>query len=174
MEEVRIYHVPWGGRAWWAFLLMWAFFGLFVWLFTEEPHWRGDVMMWFGLIVFGVMGMFFPVVALWERLARRPAVTVMSDRVVCYSLWKKHEYRFDEVYRFELYEMDLGRAKQRFVNVNFLKHVEERRMKDASKMGHAMRRFNMRLAGAQESIGAEGLTMKPQALCDLLNGRLKK
>ena len=70
--------------------------------------------------------------------------------------------------------MDLGRAKQRVVNVNFLKQVEEHRIKDASKMGRSVRRFNMRLAGAQESIGAEGLTMKPQALCDLLNSRLKK
>ena len=92
MEEVRIYHVPLGGRAWWAFLIAWAFFGLFVWLFVEEPHLKGDVMMWFGLIVFGVMGLFFP--------------------------------------------------------------------------------FNTRLASAQESIEAEGLTMKPQAICDLLNRRV--
>ena len=157
MEEVRIYHVPWGSRAWWAFLIVWAFVGLFVWLFMEEPHLRDDVMMWFGLIVFGVMGMFFPVVALWERLARCPAITVMSDGVICYSLWKKHEYRFDDVYSFELYEMDLGRAKHRFVNVNFLKQVKERRMKDASKMGREVRRFNMRLAGAQENMGLRGL-----------------
>ena len=154
-------------------MLAWAFIGLFVWLFTEEPHLRNDVMMWFGLIVFGAMGMFFPVVALWERLSRRPAVTIMADRVLCCSLWKTWEYRFEQVRSFELFEMDLGRTKQRFVNVNLRKQEEEHRMKEASKVGRAVRRFNMRTAGAQESIGAEGLTMKPQELCDLLNSRLK-
>lgn len=173
MKEVRIYHTPWGGRAWWAFLIMLVFFGLFVWMFTVNPSARGDVILWLCLIFFGVMGLFFPALALWERLSRRPGVTVMTDRVVCYAFWKKHEYRFDEVESFELYEMNLGTAKQRFVNVHFLKQEEKRRMKDASKAGRTVRRFNIGLVGAQESIGAEALTMKPQALCDLLNERLK-
>ena len=173
MKEVRIYHTPWGGRAWWAFLIMLVFFGLFVWMFTVNPSARGDERLWIGLIGTGVMGLFFPAVALWERLSRRPAVVVMTDRVVCHAFWKKHEYRFDEVKGFELHEMNMGTAKQRFVNVHFLKQEEERRMKDASKTGRAVRRFNIGLVGAQESIGAEALTMKPQALCDLLNERLK-
>ena len=110
MDEVRIYHTPWGGKAWWAILVMLVLFGVFVWLLTDNPSVSNPGEMWFCMIATGVMGLFFPLVALWERLARRPAVTVLPDRIICHALWKTHIYRFDEVERFGYYKMDLGRT----------------------------------------------------------------
>ena len=174
MKEVRIYHTPWGGKAGWALLVMLVFFGLFVWLLADDPSARRDVVLWLCMIFSGIMALFFPIVALWERLSRRPAVTVLPDRVICHALWKTHEYRFDEVESFELYEMNMGRTNQEFVTIHFHNQVSERKMKESSKMARAVRRFNARLSGAQESIGASALTMKPQSLCDLLNQKLKE
>ena len=150
-------------------MIMLVFFGVSVWMSIVYPSAREGVELWLALVGCGAMGLFFPVVALWERLSHRPAITVMADRVVCCSLWKKHECLFDEVKSFRLCEM----GSQRFVNVNLRKEGEEHRMKDASKFGRTVRRLNMGLAGAEENIAAEGLTMKPQELCDLLNSRLK-
>lgn len=174
MDEVRIYHTPWGGKAWWAVLVMLVFFGVFVWILADVPSVRKPVIIWFCLISTGIMGLFFPLVALWERLARCPAVTVLQDRIICHALWKTHEYRFDEVERFGYYKMNLGRTSQEFVTIHFCKQVSERKLQEASKMARTIRRFNTRLSGSQESIGASALTMRPQALCDLLNQKLKE
>ena len=169
MNEVRIYHTPWGGRIWWAILVSLGFMGLFMWLIIDDTALRGDWRCWFGLIFFGIMALFFPLVALWERLLRRPAVVVMADKVVCTALWRQSEYRFDEVKRFQLTTM----SGQEFIAVHFDNQEEQRRLQDASKRGRAVRRLNIGMVGAQESIAASGLTMKPQELCDLLNSKLK-
>ena len=168
MNEVRIYHTPWGGRIWWAILVSLGFVGLFVWLIVDDPALRGDWRFWFALIFFGLMTLFFPLVALWERLLGRPAVVVMADKVVCTALWRRSEYRFDEVKRFKLTQM----SGQEFIAVHFDKQEEQRRLQDASKMGRAVRRLNIGMVGVQESIAASGLTMKPRELCNLLNRRV--
>lgn len=168
MNEVRIYHTPWGGRIWWAVLLSLGFVGLFVWLVIEDPALRGDWLFWLGLIFFGIMALFFPLVALWERLLGRPAVVVMADKVVCTTLCRRSEYRFDEVKEFKMTQM----SGQEFIAVHFDNQEEQRRLQDASKMGRTVRRLNIGMLGAQESIAASGLTMKPQELCDLLNRRV--
>ena len=174
MDEVRIYHTPWGGKAWWAILVMLVLFGVFVWVLVDAPIVSNPGVLWFCLIATGIMGLFFPFVALWERLTRRPAVTVLQDRIICHALWKTHIYRFDEVERFRYYKMDLCRTSQEFVTIHLYKQVSERKLQEASRLARAIRRFNTRLSGSQESIGASALTMKPQALCDLLNQRLKE
>jgi hypothetical protein len=174
MDEVRIYHTPLGGKAWWATLVMLVLFGVFVWVLTDDSIVSNLGVIWFCLIATGVMGLFFPLVALWERLAQRPAVTVLKDRIICHALWKTHIYRFADVEGFRYYKMDLGRTSQEFVTIHFYKQVSERKLQDASKFARAIRQFNTRLSGSQESIGASALTMKPQALCDLLNQRLKE
>ena len=168
MKEVRIYHTPWGGKIWWAILVSLGFVGLFVWLIVDDPTLGEDWRFWFGLISFGIMAFFFPLVVWWERLSGRPAVVVMADKVVFTALWRRSEYRFDEVKRFELTQM----SGQEFISVHFDKQEEQRRLQDASKTGRAVRRLNIGMVGAQENIATSGLTMKPQELCDLLNWRL--
>ena len=93
-NEVRIYHTPWGGKIWWAILVLLGFVGLFVWLIVDDPTLGEDWRFWFGLISFGIVALFFPLVALWERLSGRSAVVVMADKVVCTALWWRSEYRF--------------------------------------------------------------------------------
>ena len=126
-------------------------FGVFVWLLTDNPSVSNPGVMWFCMIATGVMGLFFPLVALWKRLAQRPAVTVLKDRIICYALWKTHIYRFDEVERFRYYKMDLGRTSQEFVTIHLYKQVSERKLQEASRLARAIRRFNTRLSGSQES-----------------------
>ena len=174
MDKVRIYHTPWGGKAWWAILVMLVLFGVFVWFLTDDPIVSNPGVIWFCLIATGVMGLFFPLVALWERLAQRPAVTVLKDKIICHAFWKTYEYRFDEVERFRYYKINLGWTSQEFVTIHLYKQLSEPKLQEASKMVRAIKRFNTRLSGSQESIGASALTMKPHALCDLLNQRLKE
>jgi hypothetical protein len=47
-------------------------------------------------------------------------------------------------------------------------------MNDASSAGRTIRKMNERIAGIQESLPADDLTIKPQQLCDLLNMKLTK
>ena len=168
MEDVRLYHAPWGGKAWWAILVSLGFVWLFAWLIIDDPALRGDWRFWFGMIFFGVLGLFFPLLALWERLSRRPAIVIMADKVVCTALWRQNEYRFDEVKKFKLVKL----CGQELIAVHLNKQEEHRRLQDVSKTGRSARRLNIGLTGAQENIAASALTMKPQALCDLLNERL--
>ena len=168
MDEVRIYHTPWGGKAWWAILMSLVFMGLFAWLIIDDPAMREDWRFWFSMIFFGILGLFFPLLALWERLSGRPAIVVRADGVVCTALWRRSEYRFNEVKRFKLTRM----SGQVFIAVHFDRQEEQRRLEDASKAGRIVRRLNIGMTGAQENIAASGLTMKPQELCDLLNQRL--
>ena len=172
MEDVRIYHTPWGGKAWWAILLLMLMCCGLLWMVADNPD--QPLVIWLCIILMAAMVLFFPVIALWERWAKCPPVTVMTDRVVCESPWKRWEYRFEDVKRFELYEMGLGRGAKHefFINVHFHKRVSDRKMNEASRVGRKVRRFNTRLTGTQENIAASALTMKPQALCDLLNERL--
>ena len=48
------------------------------------------------------------------------------------------------------------------------------KMNEASSAGRTIRKLNERIAGVQESLPADGLNIKPQELCDLLNMRLTK
>ena len=145
-----------------------GFVGLFAWLIIGDPALRGNWIFWFGMIFFGVLGLFFPLLALWERLSGRPAIVVMVDKVVCTSLWRRSEYRFDEVKKFKLVEL----CGQELIAVHLNKREEHRRLQGTSRTERSARRLNIGLTGAQENIAASALTMKPQALCDLLNERL--
>ncbi len=167
-NEGRIYHTAWGGNAWWAILVSLGFVGLFAWLIIGDPALRGNWIFWFGMIFFGVLGLFFPLLALWERLSGRPAIVVMVDKVVCTSLWRRSKYRFDEVKKFKLVEL----CGQELIAVHLNKREERRRLQGTSRTERSARRLNIGLTGAQENIAASALTMKPQALCDLLNERL--
>ena len=60
------------------------------------------------------------------------------------------------------------------IGVKYKKNIEAQRLDNAGQLGRAVRHFNVKVAGAQESIAAAGLKIKPQVLCDLLNERLEK
>jgi len=60
------------------------------------------------------------------------------------------------------------------IGVKYKKNIEAQRLDNAGQWGRAVRNFNVKLVGAQESIAADGLKIKPQALCDLLNERLEE
>ena len=62
MDEVRIYHTPYGGKAWWAILVMLVLFGVFVWVMVDAPFVSNPGVIWFCLIATGIMGLFFPFV----------------------------------------------------------------------------------------------------------------
>ena len=51
--------------------------------------------------------------------------------------------------------------------------IELQKFEDASKAGRAVRRFNKSVAGSQETLPADGLTIKPKDLCEILNERVK-
>ena len=60
------------------------------------------------------------------------------------------------------------------IGIKYKKEVEFQKMNDASSAGRTIRKLNESLVGVQESLLADGLNIKPQELCDLLNMRLTR
>ena len=83
---------------------------------------------------------------------------------------KKWKVRFADVEEF--YLIKVMSTKQ--IGIRYKKEIEFQKMNDASSAGRTIRKMNERIAGVQESLPADDLTIKPQQLCDLLSVRLTK
>jgi len=136
-------------------------------VFALQKH-PDDLMLWLGISFFGIGGVFLLFLVLKERLMRTPFLTV-TDKSVVMSTLKDWEINFVDVERFFLISM--GRTK--FIGIEYKPGVEHQKMDDATTLGRWVRQFNVKASGFQESIPADGLTIKPQQLCDLLNERLQ-
>lgn len=117
--------------------------------------------------------MFFPLVALKERMSQSPAITIMESKILCCNPFKSkmQVYRFDEIKRFELREMKSG-GTHFFASIIFEKDAAESRMQNLSKLKKQIMQSNEILVGGQELISLDGLTMKPLEIMDLLEQRL--
>ena len=105
-----------------------------------------------------------------ERISHKAYYIITDESVLIDSGMKKWEVRFADVEEF--YLINVTSSKQ--IGIKYKKEVEFQMMSDASSLGRTIRKMNESIAGVQESLPADGLNIKPQALCDLLNMRLTK
>ena len=105
-----------------------------------------------------------------ERINNKPYYIITDECVIMDSGMKKWEVRFSDVEEF--YLINVMSSKQ--IGIRYKKEIEFQKMNVASSAGRTIRKMNERIAGVQESLPADNLTIKPQQLCDLLNMKLTK
>jgi len=127
------------------------------------------IAAWIGILFFGLGGLFVAYLVLKEQLALTPYLVITDEKVIMNGekLW---EASFADVEIFFLIRVSTARM----IGVKYKKNIEAQRLDNTGQWGRAARNFSLKLTGAQESIGAVGLTVKPQVLCDLLNERLEE
>ena len=126
-------------------------------------------LAWMSILFFGGGGLFVLFLILRERICDK-AYYIITDKSVLVDGMKKWEVRFADVEKF--YLINVASSKQ--IGIRYKKEIELQKMNDASSAGRTFRKLNERLAGVQESLPADGLNIKPQELCDLLNMRLTR
>ena len=133
---------------------------------------RGEqsFIAWTCILFFGGGGLFVLFLILRERIAHKAYYIITDESVLVDSGMKKWEVHFADVEEF--YLINVGSSKQ--IGIKYKKEVEFQKMSDASSAGRTIRKLNESIAGVQESLPADGLNIKPQELCDLLNMRLIK
>ena len=95
------------------------------------------------------------------------AIEVADDKVIMNSL-KSWEIPFSEVEEFFFTDI----TKQ-LIGIHYKNDAEAQTLENASGIESTARKMNKMLVGAQEGIPTYRLSMKPQALLDLLNQRLE-
>ena len=165
MEDIRIYHSIWKNIALMAVCFAFVAMGIFILLHGEQSF-----TVWSGILFFGGGGLFVLFLILRERISHKAYYIITDESVSMDSGMKKWEVRFADVEEF--YLINVSSSKQ--IGIKYKKEVEFQKMNDASSAGRTFRKLNERLAGVQESLPADGLNIKPQELCDLLNMRLTR
>ena len=164
MREIRIYHSIWRNIPLLAVCFVFAATGVLMLLDGYRSF-----IAWTGILFFGGGGLFVLFLILRERICDK-AYYIITDKSVLVDGMKKWEVRFADVEKF--YLINVKSSKQ--IGIKYKKEVEFQKMNDASSAGRTFRKLNERLAGVQESLPADGLNIKPQELCDLLNMRLTR
>jgi len=165
MEKIRIYHSIWKNIALIAVCFVFVAMGIFLLL-----HGNHSFIVWTGILFFGGGGLFMLFLILRERIGHKAYYIITDESVSGDSGMKNWEVRFADVEEF--YLVNVASSKQ--IGIKYKKEVEFQKMNGASSAGRTIRKLNERIAGVQESLPADGLNIKPQELCDLLNMRLTK
>ena len=119
-----------------------------------------------GLFCLG-FGLFFLIPWWKEKNKKIPFLEVTDDKVIMNSL-KSWEIPFSEVEEFFFTNI----TKQ-LIGIRYKENVEAQKSENAHSVGNTVSQMNKMLIGAQEGIPTYRLSMKPQALLDLLNQRLE-
>ena len=133
-------------------------------------HGGQSFMAWAGSLFFGGGGLFMLYLILRERIGHKAYYIITDESILMDSGIKKWEVRFADVEEFYL----LNVKSSKMIGIIYKKEVEFQKMNDASRTGRTIRNLNESIAGVQESLPVDGLNIKPQELCDLLNMRLTK
>ena len=165
MREIRIYHSIWRNIPLLAICFVFVAMGIFMLLHGEQSF-----IVWVCILFFGIGGLYVLFLILRERINNKPYYIITDECVIMDSGMKKWEVRFSDVEEF--YLINVMSSKQ--IGIRYKKEIEFQKMNDASSAGRTIRKMNERIAGVQESLPADNLTIKPQQLCDLLNMKLIK
>ena len=168
MEDVKVYHSIWK----YSFLIL-VFFAFSIGLFWTLDYRSGyNWILWLGILFSAGGGVIFLYMIFIERILHQPYYTI-TDNGIILNAYKKFEIKFSDVKNFSLSEIKHNiYVKSRFISIHYKKNIERKKYNKASRLGRYIRDFNERVSSAHEAIPADGLTIKPQQLCDLLNERL--
>ena len=168
MEDIRIYHSIWKNIALLAVCFVFVAMGIFMLLHGEQSF-----IVWAGILFFGGGGLFVLFLILKERITHTPYYMITDDGIIMNRGLKTYEVRFADVEFFYLTKVGTARGKTMLIVIQYKENVELQKFEDASKAGRAVRRFNKNVAGSQYTLPADGLTIKPKDLCEILNERVK-
>ena len=168
-EEIKIYRSVWRNALLILCCLAFAAGCVLILLDGNEKPLMVIIAAWIGILFFGLGGLFVAYLVLKEQLTRTPYLVITDEKVIM-NAGKPWEASFADVEIFFLTRVSTAWM----IGVKYKKSIEDQRLDNASQLGRAVRHFNVKVAGAQESIAADGLKIKPQALCDLLNEKLEE
>ena len=168
-EEIKIYRSVWRNALLILCCLAFAAGSVLILLDGNEKPLMVIIAAWIGILFFGLGGLFVAYLVLKEQLALTPYLVITDEKVIMNGekLW---EASFADVEIFFLIRVSTARM----IGVKYKKNIEAQRLDNTGQWGRAARNFSLKLTGAQESIAADGLMVKPQVLCDLLNERLEE
>ena len=168
-EEIKIYRSVWRNALLILCCLAFAAGSVLILLDGNEKPLMVIIAAWIGILFFGLGGLFVAYLVLKEQLALTPYLVITDEKVIM-NAGKPWEASFADVEIFFLIRVSTARM----IGVKYKKNIEAQRLDNAGQWGRAARNFSLKLTGAQESIAADGLMVKPQVLCDLLNERLEE
>ncbi len=163
MQEIKIYHsfkkhAP-------LLLVCFLFVVCAICLLISGKY---PVIAWLALLLFGAGGLVVTFLMVKEKLTGR-AYLVITDQSVKMNTLKEWEIPFSDVESFTLVQ-DMS---SRMIAIYYKPNVETQKIEEATSVGQAVRKMNVDTFGTQEGIPVDGLTMKPEDICELLNERVK-
>ena len=170
MEEIKVYRSMWKT----LFLLVFCFVNIALFILMLCDKEAGDrVVAWLCILFLGLGALILLYNILRERLFDKPTIVVTDTKLVMNIAFRHWEVSFADVAIFYVFKMSPHRfGGTSLIGIKYKKGIEQHKLDNANKASRAVRRFNNKFYGSQESIPADGLTMSPQCLCDLLNERL--
>ncbi len=168
MDTIRVYHSIWKSGLLVAVCLGFTASGIFLINAGED-----SIIIWLGILFFGIGGLFMLWFILKERITNTPYYLITDDGIIMNSPFRSFEVHFADVECFFLTKVKTSRGiNTKFIGIQYKENVESQQFKDASMAGRAVRSANMSMVGSQEALPAEGLTIKPKDLCEILNERV--
>ena len=170
MEEIKIYHSLKKNLLLLTCCLVFTFLGINV---LVNPHKEisifGIIMSLLGVLLFGGGSLFVLYQILKERLTGQ-AYYVITNQSLIMNSGKGFEVRFADVEMFYISKI-VGTS---LICIRYKPNVEVQRFENSTLLGRLTRRFNVHQVGTQEGLPADGLNIKAQELCNLLNKKVKK
>jgi len=162
MEEIKIHHSLPKKVPLFAICILFAFFSIYLIKVGEIR-----IIAWLCLLFFGGGGIFIAYMMLKERITGKAYLTI-TDKEVRMNMSKEWSIAFADVESFTLVQ----HATSKMIAVNYKENVETQKIEEDTAVGRAARKTNVEAIGAQEAIPVDGLTMRPEDICKLLNERL--
>ena len=168
METIRVYHSIWKSGLLVVVFLGFAAIGIYSIISGDN-----EIRAWLCAVFFSIGGLFMLWLMLKERITHTPYYLITDDGIIMNSGSKTYKVHFADVERFFLTDVGTSRGGTKLIGIQYIKGVESRKIEDANMAGRAVRRFNKMVAGSQEALPADCLTIKPKDLCEMLNERVK-
>ena len=166
MEEVKVYHSLWKNAILVAVCFAFSVSGIY--LLIRQPE-SNHIILWTGIIFFGLGGLFMLWLMLKERITHTPYYVITDKSVIMNSGMKVWEVRFADVEKFSLTSV----APSKMIGIHYNRDAEWAKEEDSGSVVRMVRKMNTKIAGVGEALPVGDLTIKPQQLCDLLNERLR-
>ena len=163
MNDIKIYHSVWKNAFTIIACLAMAGLGIFAGLRKGGMPW----IVWIAIVIFALGGLFMAYMVIKDKIAHRPFL-IITDEYVRMNAGKGYDIRYADVDAFFMTRV----WSAKMIGIAYKKEIEARKMEEAKDVGKAVRRFNTKIAGTPEAIPANDLTMKPQAIIEILNERL--
>ena len=165
MEVIKVYRTPWINM-FFAFCSFAAVAGGF-WIFRVQTDLFSRIFAWILIIISGLSGLYLLYITL-RGWGKKIPFLVISDESVTINTHKSQVFGFADIKSFRLFSIE----SQKMIAIDYKEDVGARKMSKAKNLGLFLRKRNIDICGAQEAIAANYLSIKPEALLDLLNERL--